>query len=205
MSSEMNRFVQFKSESGERSSLAGENELIVRPAGESDLDELAGIAAEWEGENVEDWLPIMQQAFEESRRSDRSLLLVATFSGLALGYGRATFFSPPGNSPSNAAPEGWYLTGVVVRPGYRRRGVGAELTRERLARIAPLSTKAYYFANARNAVTIELHRRFGFQEMTRDFWFPRVRFTDGTGILFCSDLSGGLPLFECPERGEVDG
>jgi hypothetical protein len=43
---------------------------------------------------------------------------------------------------------------------------------------------AWYFANARNAASIELHAPFGFEEVTRSFFYPRVDFDRGEGILF---------------------
>ena len=119
---------------------------------------------------------------------DRSLLLVAALSGRVLGYGKADYFSAPEDAPANAAPDGWYLSGLIVRPSHRRRGVGAELTRERLALIAQKSSKASYFSNLRNQVSIALHGHFGFVEVTRDFWFPTAEFTGGVGVLFCCDL-----------------
>ncbi len=38
--------------------------------------------------------------------------------------------------------------------------------------------------NARNTASIELHERFGFEEITRRFSFPGLTFKGGEGILF---------------------
>ena len=65
--------------------------------------------------------------------------------------------------PGKNVPEGWYLVGVIVSPQYRRRGVATELIRQRLLLISYMADEAYYFANALNLVTIELHERFGIQ------------------------------------------
>lgn len=46
----------------------------------------------------------------------------------------------------------------------------------------------FYLTNARNLVSIDLHRAFGFEEHTRDFVFPGAEFHGGTGILFGSVL-----------------
>jgi ribosomal protein S18 acetylase RimI-like enzyme len=161
--------------------------LVIQPPRESDLPALAAIAAEREEEPVADWLAAFERIYAESR-TGRALLLAANLDSLVAGYGKAGYFVPPADSPPNVAPEGWYLTGVVVRPSLRRRGVGSELTRARLAWIAGRSDRAYYFANERNEVSIHLHRALGFEELTRDFHHPHARFEGGRGILFVREL-----------------
>jgi ribosomal protein S18 acetylase RimI-like enzyme len=111
------------------------------------------------------------------------LLLVAESGGRVAGYGRAMRFRPAAGAPADSAPAGYYLVGLVVDADLRRRGVGSELTRLRLAWIQERVGEAWYFANAGNAVSIALHARFGFSEVTRAFSFPDVTF-DGEGILF---------------------
>jgi ribosomal protein S18 acetylase RimI-like enzyme len=162
--------------------------LVIRPARRTDLAVLAEITAEREGEDAGRWRAFFGRIHGERRTSRRGLVLVATSSRRILGYGKLSYFAPPPNAPANAAPEGWYLSGVVVRPEQRRRGVGAALTRRRLEWIRRRAKEAYYFANARNAVSIALHRRFGFVELTRDFWFPKTTFEGGIGILFGCEL-----------------
>jgi hypothetical protein len=48
--------------------------------------------------------------------------------------------------------------------------------------------EAWYFADVRNRVSIQLHERAGFETVTDDFWFPTV--TDGGG----SHLLGRVTL-----------
>jgi ribosomal protein S18 acetylase RimI-like enzyme len=86
-------------------------------------------------------------------------------------------------------PEGWYLGGVVVDPLQRRRGIGARLTRERLAWIAARAGQAYYFVNERNRASIDLHARLGFRELARDIRVTGLTFTGGVGLLFGLDLA----------------
>jgi hypothetical protein len=62
------------------------------------------------------------------------------------------------------------------------------LTPQRLAWIGDRADAAYYFANARNVTSIDLHGKLGFIEVTRDFTFPGASFEDGAGILFRVDL-----------------
>jgi len=109
------------------------------------------------------------------------LLLVAETAGAVAAYGCAARFVPPPEAPLPCAPAGWYLAGVVVAPAERRRGIANALTRARLDR---MPRPAYYFANARNRASIDLHRPFGFTELTRTFWHPDAKFTGGAGILF---------------------
>ncbi len=80
---------------------------------------------------------------------------------------------------------------MIVDPAHRRRGIAAELTRRRLKWIAERAGEAFYFANARNQVSIDLHARFGFVELTRDFAYPGATFAGGAGILFRADLVMG--------------
>ncbi len=186
----MSKFAEFDADSRRQRRLSAGDGLVIRAPRESDLPELAAIAAEREEEPVADWLQAFASIYEESR-AGRALLLVAVFDSVVAGYGKAAAFVPPAGSPANVAPEGWYLTGVVVSPALRRRSVGTFLTRARLGWIASRSDRAYYVANEKNVVSIELHRRLGFVELTRDVFHPQVRFTGGRGILFACDLRTG--------------
>ena len=159
--------------------------LRIRAAAERDLARLAPIAAEREGCSLEQALEGLSRFFGATQ-AGRALLVLAEIGTDAIGFGKASTFTPPAGSPPNMAPGGWYLSGVVVSPPYRRRGVGARLTTTRLAWIAELGggVAVYYFANARNRVSIDFHRAFGFTELTRDFSHPHARFEGGPGILF---------------------
>ncbi len=61
--------------------------------------------------------------------------------------------------------------------------IGRALTEERLAWIRGRAREAWYFANARNDASLELHRQLGFVEVTRTFWYPAVSFDGGEGVL----------------------
>jgi hypothetical protein len=63
----------------------------------------------------------------------------------------------------------------------------------RLAWIRRRATSAWFFANAQNAASIELHRAFAFVEVTRAFSFPHVTFTGNVGILYRADFGKLLP------------
>ncbi len=99
------------------------------------------------------------------------------------GNGRAAGF------PTTWPPSGWYLLGVIVRDRWRRHGLGRELTKKRVEWIGERADEAWYFSNARNQTSIDLHAQVGFVEVTRDFSFPDASFEGGEGILFRVDLA----------------
>ena len=162
-------------------------DAVIRPAGPDDATALGTISARREGrepaESIEGFATLLA-----STTTERDLVLCAELDGRVVGFGKAHRFLHPADAPANAAPEGWYLSGVVVDPAERRRGLGHALTDVRLRWIAARAPCAYYFASALNRVTIDLHARFGFVELTRDFWFPKAEFRGGIGILFRIDL-----------------
>jgi ribosomal protein S18 acetylase RimI-like enzyme len=110
-------------------------------------------------------------------------LLVATVGDEVVGFGRAARFEPPADAGRDAAPAGWYLFGVIVRDTWRRRGIASRLTEARLDWIAERATEAWYFTNAANQPSIDLHARIGFVEVSRTFAFPKASFEGGTGVL----------------------
>jgi ribosomal protein S18 acetylase RimI-like enzyme len=164
--------------------------LVVRPAESSDLPAVAPIAAAREGQPVADCLRSLRKVHRAARDGE-SLLLVAAAGGDIIGYAKAGYV-PAAPAPKRlSAPAGWYLTGVVVRPEFRRRGVASELTRARLDWISRRSGEAHYIANARNLASLDLHRRFGFVELFLDVVFPGVEFEGGRGILCRCRLDPG--------------
>lgn len=168
------------------SALGAWPDVVVRDLEPRDVEPCAVILAEREGwtyersyEAVSRWLAVT---------GERSLLLAAEHDGVLHGYGRAGYVDV--TAEADDVPVGWYLTGVVVAPSARRRGLGALLTRERLRRLARVTDEAWYFASVDNRVTIALHEAYGFRLHMRDFRFPGVTFAGG-GALFRCDLTGG--------------
>lgn len=160
--------------------------LVVRDAVQDDVAALARIAQQRNGGEVAEHAAGLERTL---RAASGSLLLAAVVDGRVVGYGKAGAFIPPAGAPANCAPPGWYLTGVTVAPEMRRCGIGLELTRTRLVRVAAHARHAHYFASALNRASIDLHSHMGFVEVTRDFWFPATTFTGGVGILFRADLA----------------
>ena len=118
-------------------------------------------------------------------------VFVAEVHGQVVGHAHVARHEQPVDAPVEAAPSGPYLLGVLVDPRWRRRGVGEALTDSRLAWAWERDSSVYYFANARNRSSIDLHARLGFHELTRDFSFPGATFAGGVGILYRAERPAG--------------
>jgi GNAT superfamily N-acetyltransferase len=162
--------------------------LVIRRAVREDRDALARIRAERDGGSVTAYVQRFERDLSNHGNRPDDLWLAAEVDGRVVGYGKVAYLQPPPDSPPNAAPAGFYLGGVTVARAFRRRGIAHELTLRRLQWIARRAEEAYYFANAQNRASIDLHARFGFTEITRDFVVPGVSFTGGVGILFRAKL-----------------
>lgn len=111
-------------------------------------------------------------------RPDR-IVLATTIGVWLAGIGKTHLhFEPDG-----ATPAGHYLGGVIVGPAWRRRGVGAELTRARLEWIWQRAERAFYFANEHNTASIELHRTMGFEPIATAPTFHGVSADNGQSQL----------------------
>ena len=161
-------------------------QVSVRAAEHRDVEGIVEIWVDRNGGDPADLQRRWRRSLDEP--SSEVLTLVAEVEGELAGYGKANFFHAPDEAPPNCAPAGWYLSGVSVARSLRRRGVGLALTRARLERLGEVANEVFYFANARNRVSIDLHTQLGFEPITEDFWYPRVSFEGGRGILFRSTL-----------------
>lgn len=158
--------------------------FAVASATHEDIEGCVGLANQVsDGANV-DW----SEVFRHNLQHDERHLVVARVGDTPIGYGRTAWFEPGAGAPANAAPSGYYLIGLVVEPGWRRRGVASALIDARLAWVSQRAREAWYFTDRRNRVSIRLHERMGFSTVTDDFWFPTV--TDGGG----SHLLGRVAL-----------
>jgi ribosomal protein S18 acetylase RimI-like enzyme len=164
---------------------SGPGSLKIRPAVAADCTDVAAITHE------RDAVPVataLERCTQDLEKPDH-LLLVADVDAEIAGFARAARWKRPPDATPDVAPDGWYLFGVVIRDRWRRRGIGLELTRRRIAWIADRADEAWYFANARNRASIDLHARLGFVEVTRDFAFPGASFEGGVGVLCRVDLA----------------
>ncbi len=180
--------------SSNSSNLIGE--ILVRPAVAADTDALGRISAARDGGDAHEHSSAFMRSLEDLGSEDKRLTLVAELGSDIIGFGKARYLNEEQGAGVGETPEGWYLTGVVVDPRFRRQGVGAELTAGRLQWIAERCGTAYYFANAKNRVSIALHKSFGFTEVARGAEFAGVSFAGGEGVLFRVDL--GQPPRNAP-------
>jgi GNAT superfamily N-acetyltransferase len=179
----VSKFAEYDPDHRRGPRVADADGFAVRRTRADDLPHVARIVAEREEGDPAEHLARLVREFER-REGPESALWVATLDGRVVGHARAVWFTPPAGSPSDVAPEGWYLAGVIVDPEFRGRGVGEALTRARLAWIDGRGGRTFYFASARNRVTIDLHAKLGFVEVTRQYTYPGASFTGGVGILF---------------------
>ncbi len=158
-------------------------ELTVRRAEPADLPACAALMAEREGDDEAAWLDRLQFWALAGQQ-----LFVATLPGRVIGCARLSWLTPGADGGRNA-PDGWYLNGVVVTPGFRRRGLGRALTLARCRWVWERGGRVHFVVNARNRASMDLHREVGFREVTRDFVLPGVTFTGGEGVLFSAEAS----------------
>ena len=177
-------------------------QVQIRAAVPSDSCEIAEIHAQRHGIESQDVLLDARREIEAIEKGDQlRYCCVAEIHQELIGYGKAAMKEYEADAASRSAPTGWYLTGLVVSPNYRRRGVGLAITKDRLKHLEQLgATEVWYFASAVNRVTIALHQDLGFQEVTRNFEIPGVSFTGGTGILFRKSLI----RWRSPDRSTPD-
>jgi ribosomal protein S18 acetylase RimI-like enzyme len=90
--------------------------MIIRPAASADLPVAARLAVAERGGEHAQW----QARFAADLTDPDACLLLAETGGQVTAYGRARRFDPPPGAPAGTAPAGYYLTGVLVAPGYRR-------------------------------------------------------------------------------------
>jgi len=109
---------------------------------------------------------------------DSRQMFVAKADGQVIAYGRVARLSA--DEAASGAPAGCYLSGVLVDPAWRQRGVATALTRARLRWIFARADEAFYVAGADNTASLHLHAALGFQEMKR---FGSKRSAVGVDVL----------------------
>lgn len=153
-------------------------EALIRELEPRDVAACAELAVQREGGHPDAWVGVLSSGIG---RADE-LTLVAVVERTIAGYA-STGWLAPSSIGGTGAPDGWYLTGLVVGPQWRRRGIGRALTAARLEWLRPRTREVWYFATALNRPSMDLHREFGFVEVSRDFEIPGVSFTGGVGVL----------------------
>jgi aminoglycoside 6'-N-acetyltransferase I len=96
---------------------------------------------------------------------DSRQMFVAKANSQVIAYGRVAELAAGEAGPGT--PAGYYLSGVLVEPAWRDRGIATALTRARLRWIFARTDEAFYVAGSDNTASLRLHAALGFQEMTR--------------------------------------
>jgi len=162
--------------------------VTVREGSSADAVAIGRLIAERNRRPIED---AVRGVADEIDRLERGLtekmFCVAELDGRALGFGRTTMLPCDDIEGARGLPRGWYLTGVVVEPEFRRRGVGRALTEFRVNWVAQRADEIFYYTSAANGASIALHADY--RELTRDFAFPGLTFAGGVGILYSRALA----------------
>jgi ribosomal protein S18 acetylase RimI-like enzyme len=109
---------------------------------------------------------------------DHRQMFVAKANGQVVAYGRVTELAADEAAPGT--PAGYYLSGVLVEPAWRRRGIALALTRARLRWVFARTDEAFYVAGTDNVASLHLHTALGFQEVRR---FGSERSAAGVDVL----------------------
>jgi len=90
---------------------------------------------------------------------ERRQMFVAKAGGRVVAYGRVMELAA--GEAGEGTPAGYYLTGVLVEPAWRGRGIATELTRARLRWAFARTAMVFYATGADNAASLHLHAALG--------------------------------------------
>ncbi|MGW7683046.1 N-acetyltransferase family protein [Kribbella sp. NPDC054772] len=159
--------------------------VVVRPAEIADLDACAELIVSRTGGSATD----RRDRLLADLRDPLKYVAVAVVDDEIVAYGGVIRHDRSPADPPTTAPSGFYLIGLIVAPAWRRHGIGDLLTQDRMRWTAERADEIYTFVNLANAAILDLHQRFRFTEVTRDFTFPNAPLKPGTCVLLRSDLS----------------
>lgn len=154
------------------------DDVVVRVATADDLAGCGALVARREGTDAE----AATQRLRAVHAQDDQVVMVALLHGAVVGFAKAGFLTPVADGGRDA-PDGWYLSGIVVAPEYRRRGIGRALTQARRDWVWERADVVHYIVSDAHRASLALHESLGFHEVTRDFVLPGIVFGSGGGIL----------------------
>jgi aminoglycoside 6'-N-acetyltransferase I len=115
-------------------------------------------------------------------------MFVAKANDQVVGYGRVMELSAGEAGPGT--PAGCYLSGVLVDPPWRGRGIATAVTRARLRWAFTHTDTVFYVTGADNPASLRLHAALGFQELKR---FESERSAVGVQVLSQLVRSTAIP------------
>jgi ribosomal protein S18 acetylase RimI-like enzyme len=118
------------------------------------------------------------EQFASDITDDHRQMFVAKANGQVVAYGRVAELAADEAGPE--IPAGYYLSGVLVDPVSRRRGIALALTRARLRWVFARTDEVFYVAGADNIASLHLHAALDFQEVKR---FGSERSAVGVDVL----------------------
>lgn len=141
---------------------ATDEPIVVRLAEPRDVDQCAHLAELDGAGETSEWASTFHRTVSDDQRE--RVLFVAVVGASVVGYARAVRLFGT-SSEEGATPPGWYLLGIVVEPGFRRRGTGSRLTTARLTWLRQRVAEAYFFTAPTNVASIRLHIEAGFDRL----------------------------------------
>jgi aminoglycoside 6'-N-acetyltransferase I len=105
------------------------------------------------------------EQFASDITDDSRQMFVAKANDHVIAYGRVAELAADEAAPGT--PAGCYLSGVLVEPAWRHRGIATALTRARLRWVFARTDEAFYVAGADNIASLHLHAALGFREVKR--------------------------------------
>ena len=147
---------------------------VVRPARADDAEAITALTCARHDLDPEVVRPRIVGELDGLARGEPWCVFVAEIGHHLVGFARGRRLEHARDGLPLVLPEGWYLTGVIVDPAWRRRGLGEVLTAARLEWLRRRTDAAYYVASRLNQASIALHERFGFHEIARGFDYPRA-------------------------------
>jgi ribosomal protein S18 acetylase RimI-like enzyme len=118
------------------------------------------------------------EQFAADITDDLRQMFAAKANGEVIAYGRVIMLAADEAAPGT--PAGYYLSGVLVAPAWRRQGIATALTQARLRWVFARTDEAFYVTGADNIASLCLHAALGFQEIKR---FGSDRTAAGVDVL----------------------
>jgi ribosomal protein S18 acetylase RimI-like enzyme len=118
------------------------------------------------------------EQFAADIAGNRRQTFVAKTNGQVVAYGRVLELAADEAGPQ--APAGYYLSGLLVEPAWRCRGIGLALTQARLDWVLARTDEVFCVIGADNIASLHLHAALGFQEIQR---FASGRSAAGVDVL----------------------